>query len=332
MKILIVGLGSIGKRHLENIRGLVAGARVAIWRQRNKQSPPNAAEDLAVDQVFYSQADALDYAPDAAIIASPSSMHVSNASALARQGVHLFVEKPLADSLAGVGELLEICKKQGSALMVGYNLRFYDPLCRIRDAINQGRIGRVVSVRAEVGQYLPDWRPGQDYRRSASASEALGGGVVMELSHELDYVRWLVGEVASVYAVTGQLSDLEIDVEDMAEIILEFSSGAIGSVHLDMMQRVSTRSCRIVGTEGTIEWDIRHHRARSYRVEEDQWSDLHPEAAVDMNDTYVRELRHFFDCVRNGGDPIVTGEDGRRVLEILLAIKESAKLRRRVSL
>ena len=133
----------------------------------------------------------------------------------------------------------------------------------MRKALHQGHIGRVQSVRAEVGQYLPDWRPGIDCRQTASAQQALGGGALLELSHEIDYVRWLIGEIREVTARIARLSDLEIDVEDCAEIILTFENGTIGGPHLDMIQRAPTRTCRLIGSDGTLVWDgLTSHVAR----------------------------------------------------------------------
>jgi len=202
----------------------------------------------------------------------------------------------------------------------------------MRQALIEGRIGRPIAVRAKAGQYLPKWRPGSDYRQSVSARHELGGGVVLELSHELDYVRWLVGEIKAVSAQVGHLSDLEIDVEDTAEIILQFSNGTIGSIHLDMVDRATTRTCRIIGTGGTLTWDGACHLVRLFSAVTNTWLDLHPVETIDRNEMYIAELRHFLDCVRGNDIPIVSGDDGRRVLEIALAVKQSSQEQRVVEL
>jgi len=319
---LIVGLGSIGRRHLTNLRKLAADVRITVWRHQvpmgNRENPEDA------DRVVYTLADALSGRPDMAIVAGPSAFHVETALALAGNGIPVFVEKPLSNSCKGVAELLNLCKIRSIPLMVGYNLRFYRPLQILRQAIVDGRVGRVMSIRAEVGQYLPDWRVDCDYRRGVSANRDLGGGVVLELSHELDYLRWIGGEVKLVTAQTARLSDLEIDVEDTAEIILGFSSGVMGSVHLDMTQRAPTRSCRVAGTEGTLAWDGITHSVRLYDAESRAWTDLHPVSAVDRNEMFLAELRHFLDCAEHNGVPSVSGEDGWRALSIALAVKESS--------
>jgi predicted dehydrogenase len=195
----------------------------------------------------------------------------------------------------------------------------------MREALAEGRIGRPLVLRAEAGQYLPDWRPGRDYRQTVSAKSVLGGGAVLELSHELDYARWLVGDVEAVAAQVAKVSDLEIDVEDVAQIILKFKSGAIGCIHLDMIQRPPTRACRVTGTEGTLAWDWADRRVRHFSAKRGEWADLLVEEEPDRNTMYLEELRHFFACVKNRQSPAVTGEDGRRTLEIALAVKESSR-------
>ena len=331
MRALIVGLGSIGRRHLANLGLIEPTAHVTIYHQHLKSQDATEAQPLA-DRVVYQLEDALDTKPEVALITNPASRHIETGLALAQQGIHLFIEKPLSNIMNGVDELIDLCHKRSLVLMVGYNFRFYRPLQVMRQAIVEGRIGRPIALRAEAGQYLPEWRPGSDYQQSVSARRDLGGGAVLELSHELDYVRWLVGEVKTVSAQVGHLSNLEIDVEDTAEIIMQFRSGVIGSVHLDMLQRPATRTCRIIGTEGTLTWDGMSHRARLFSAVRNAWSDLHPAKTVDRNEMYIAELRHFLDCVRGNDVPIVSGDDGRRVLEIALAAKQSSREQRVVEL
>ncbi len=325
MRTLIVGLGSIGMRHLANLKRIDPTGFVVAWRLHSQAQSP-----FAVDRTVYNLEDALDANPDVALITSPATQHVEIGLALARRGVHLFIEKPLSNTLDGVDELLSICREKNLVLMVGYNFRFYPPLQALREALRHGRIGRPLALRAEAGQYLPDWRPGRDYRQSVSARRDLGGGAVLELSHELDYVRWLMGEVTTVSAQIGHLSDLEIDVEDTAEIILQFESGAIGSVHLDMVQRPAIRTCRIVGTEGTLTWDGMTHHVRLFSAATQTWADVHPAREIPRDEMYMAELRHFLDCVTRQQTPVVAGEDGKRVLEIALAVKRASEEKRAI--
>jgi len=137
-------------------------------------------------------------------------------------------------------------------------------------------------------------------------------------------VRWLDGEIQTVSSQIGHLSDLDIDVEDTAEIILHFCNGAISSVQLDMIQRAAARYCRIIGTEGTITWDGGSHQVLLFSSLTKAWTDLHPAQSIDRNDMYLRELRHFLDCIKGMTEPVISGEDGRRVLQIALAARQSS--------
>jgi predicted dehydrogenase len=330
VRVLVVGLGSIGRRHLSNLRRLMPEAHITVWRHARSAGAEQASAEA--DRIVYGLDEALSPRPDMAILASPASCHVRTAAALASAGVHMLIEKPLSDSLDGVDALLDDCRRQRIVLMVGYHLRFSPSLTCLHHAIADGVVGRVLSVRSEVGQYLPDWRPGTDYRQGVSARRDLGGGVVLELSHELDYVRWLGGEIRSVSAETGQLGGLDIDVEDVAEILLRFTHGAIGSVHVDMLQRSATRTCKVIGAEGTLEWDGLDGRVRLFSAHDGRWTELCGpsdagvnESDAGVNDMYVAELAHFIRCAVEGGDVPVDGVAGRRVLEIALAAKRSAE-------
>lgn len=331
MKVLVVGLGNIARRHIQNLKTVDPDIQIAVWRQRIGSDNLHDLS-LQVDRFIYSMEDVLAWGADAAVVANPASMHLETGRLLAEQGVHLLMEKPVSNSLDGVDSLIDLCRHRGVVFMVGYNLRFYPPLRMMRDAILDGQVGRAISVRAEVGQYLPDWRSNRDYRQSVSARSDLGGGVVLELSHELDYVRWLMGEVKSVTAQLYRLSDLEVDVEDTAEILLTFSSGAIGNVHLDMVQRAPVRTCRIIGTEGTLAWDMMSNRVSLFRAPGSVWSDIHPAAAMDRNDMYFDEVRHFVNCIAGNAEPVVDGDEARRVLEIAVAVKRSSRERRMIEL
>jgi predicted dehydrogenase len=331
VKVLIVGLGSIGTRHLTNIKLLSPTAEIVVLR-RHSSRDGDTPDGLETAHVVHSMDDALETCPDLAIVSNPASVHIQTAMSLAQADVDLFLEKPISDKMTGVDALLRECHERSLILMVGYNLRFCRPLQVLQRAVTDGRIGRVMRIRAEVGQFLPDWRPGADYRQGGSARRELGGGVVLELSHELDYVRWLGGDVRSVSAQLGHLSDLEIDVEDNAEIILEFESGIVGSVHLDMVERVPGRTCRVVGTEGTVVWDGSSNRVRQFLGSVGVWTDLHPAEMVDRNVMYLEEIEHFLECVRTRRRPLITGDDARDVLSIANAAKESSAARRVIDL
>lgn len=299
---------------------------IALRRALGERSPAIAGP--FIDETVTSLEEAFERKPDVAFVTNPASMHIETGLQLASHDINMMIEKPLSDSMKGVDSLLSLCNQRQLVLMIGYNLRFYPPLQMMKRAIEEGRIGRIMSIKAEVGQYLPDWRPETDYRVSASARSELGGGAVLELSHELDYVRWLVGEVASVSAQLSRVSDLEIDVEDTADINLRFSNGATGNVHMDMVDRSSTRGCRVIGTTGTLSWNWALHRISLFDKETKAWSELEIWGSSgppsDNNYIYLAESQHFLECARGVAEPIVGGQDGKRVLEIALAAKRSS--------
>ena len=212
-RVLIVGHGSIGKRHLRLARELLPDSDIRVLRHRDEKSIPEYA-----DGIFRRMEDAVMFSPNLAVIANPATHHVNSALLLARAGAHLLIEKPLSQSVDRVKELLDISIENGCVIAIGYNLRFLPSLQFFRNRLLEGKIGKVLSVRCETGQYLPSWRPEIDYRQSVSARQELGGGVLLELSHEFDYLRWIFGEIDWVEGVISQSGCLDIDVEDNAQM------------------------------------------------------------------------------------------------------------------
>ena len=175
-----------------------------------------------------------------------------------------------------------------------------------------------------MGQYLPDWHPQEDYRQGYSAHYDLGGGVILDLIHELDYVRWLVGEVRQVACFAGHVSTMEFETEDVAEILLQFESGAIGNVHMDYVQRVPSRTCRIIGEEGTIIWDYYAKEVRLFETRQPGWQVFQQEG-FERNDMFVDEMRHFLACLEGRETPVVDVEEGSEILRLALAARESVE-------
>lgn len=325
MNVLVVGYGSIARRHIRNLRNLIPDAVITVWRHSPDASASGAGDPSDVDHIVYDQEDAIKSSPQIALITNPASYHISRAHTLAEQNVHLFIEKPFSSDLSGIEELIDLCNQKSLKLFVAYNFHFYRPLQEMKQAIQNGLIGRVLSARAEVGQYLPDWRPAIDYRNSVSANEKLGGGALLELSHDIDNLLWMVGDVDDVMASSRKISDLEIDVEDIAEIILGFKGGAMGSVHLDFLQRSPHRECKIIGSMGTLVWNATNHTVSHYSTDTRQWNNLYTGSPADYQDMYVREMQHFLNCVAGNTPCEVDGEKGRKTLEVVLAAKKSSE-------
>ncbi len=323
-RLLIVGLGSIGKRHARLARELIPRVQIVALRHQSYQDP----QSVGVDHCVTSVEEALKFCPQAAVIANPSSLHLGVALPLAEAGVHLLVEKPFSSSAHGISQLIDVCQAQGVALMTGYNMRFLPSLRRFRELLEEKRCGRVLSVRAEVGQYLPSWRPDSDYRQNVSAKAGLGGGVLLELSHEIDYLRWLFGEVEWVNAVLLKQSDLEIDVEDTAHIMLGFVHGmgekpVIASLNMDFIRHDTTRFCTVIGDTGTLRWNALIGTVEIFEQGGSAWQTLYTHQSQ-RDESYLAEWRHFLSCIAHGDPPQISGHDGLQALRIIEAVLHSS--------
>jgi predicted dehydrogenase len=302
-------------------------ATITVLRHRSCEDLPPPG----IDHCVTSLEQAVRLRPQAAVIANPASHHLESARALADAGVHLMIEKPIAHTSRGVPELIASCRARRIVLMTGYNLRFSPSLQHFQSVLRDKRVGRVLSVRAEVGQYLPSWRPDSDYRDGVSARAELGGGVLLELSHEIDYLRWMLGEVRWVSAVVRKQSSLEIDVEDVAHLALGFDSpGTDGdlaaSLSMDCVRQDTTRTCSVIGESGTLRWDAVRGTVELFERGAAAWSTLfahHPQP----DESYVEEWRHFLDCILHERPPLVSGSDGLEVLRVVEAARLSSSSR-----
>ena len=322
MKGLIVGLGSIGRRHARNWAALGLGP-LAVCRQVGKPQP----EALGVEAREYTSLPrALSTEqPDIVLVTNPTSLHVETACQALRAGAHVLVEKPISHTLAGVGELLETANAAGKQLMVGYNLPFHPGLERLKTLANQHAIGNVVSARADYGEYLPDWHPWEDYRSGYSGRRDLGGGPVLTLSHPLHALCWLLGAPRRVTAVAAHASSLEIDTEDVADILLQLNTGQTATVHVDYLSRPPRRSIELIGEDGVLRWDYDQNRLLQYVPRTRQWRIEEGDPRFERNDMYMAELRHFVACVRGEIErPLVDGCQGAAVLAIALAARRAS--------
>jgi predicted dehydrogenase len=211
-------------------------------------------------------------------------------------------------------------------------MRFHPVVNTSRNSLGNGKIGRVVLAQIQAGQYLPDWHPGRDYRKSYSARKG-DGGVILDLIHELDYAYWFFGAASRIFAFSGIKGDLQIEAEDTAEILLEFKNDVWCEVHLDYLRRSPARSLTLIGTEGVVEGDIINNNLKVFEATGKNWEATKTEKVYDFNSTYITELRHFIDYI-NGAvlQPIINFEDGVNVLIIALAAKESAETGRIIKL
>ena len=326
MRVLIAGLGSIGQRHLHNLQKL--GIQDIILYRTYKSTLTNDALNHFPTETNLQTA--LSHKPDAVIVSNPTALHLDVAIPAAEAGCHLFLEKPISHSLDQVDILRNVTTKNSIRTFVGYQFRFHPGLIKIKELLSQNAIGKPVSVAAHWGEYLPDWHPWEDYRKGYSGRKDLGGGLVLTLSHPLDYLRWLFGEVHEVWAFTNQTGNLEIQVEDTAEIGIRFTSGLLGSVHLDYIQRPPEHTLKVIGTEGTIQWDNQNGVTKLYKASEKRWQEFFPPPGFKRNTMFLDEMQHFLDVVQGKTMPKCTLDDGIKALKISLAIYDSQDQRKLV--
>jgi len=323
-RVLVVGLGSIGKRHLRIIRELLPDSDIRVLRHSRCSDVPEHSNGC----VKNIQA-ACDFLPEVAVIASPSTQHIETATRLAGIGCHLLIEKPLSDGTDRIDGLISERDRMNVLVQVAYNLRFQSSLRYFRQQIQSNKVGAIFSVRCEIGQYLPTWRPGTDYRKGVSANRSLGGGVLLELSHELDYLRWIFGEVKTVSATLKKHSKLEIDVEDSAYLTMSFlgnggDNGPTASLSLDFIRHDTTRICTAIGETGTLRWNALTGVVELWAENSYEWKVLFTDQNQ-PNDTYRLEWVSFLEGICGQKNTHISVEDGLEVMRLIEAARVSDK-------
>jgi predicted dehydrogenase len=322
MRILIVGLGSVGQRHARNLRRLL-GDEVDLLALRRKggEAPP----DVLGIRVFHEMDGALADRPDAVIVADPTSMHLATASVALRAGCPVLIEKPLSNSWDGVAEFLDAVSHSGVPVLVGYQMRFHPLLQRVRDLVNDGAFGSVISAAATYGEYLPGWHPYEDYRKSYAARRDLGGGVLLTQIHDIDYLGWILGWPREVYSVGGHLSSLEVDVDDTAVSLWPCDiQGRAVPVQLrqDYVRREPVRALELVMDGGTLDLDL---LAPSLRVVDGDGCRVIEEGpeGYDRNDMFLAEMEHFLACIDRREASRVPPVEAAKSLAVALAALRS---------
>jgi predicted dehydrogenase len=331
MKVLFTGLGSIGQRHLRNLRELL-GDSVEILAYRVRREVPMLNDRLQVveggsvkDKYGVAEFDDLDKAlaekPDIVFVTNPTSMHMEVARKAAKAECHLFIEKPLGASSEGVDELIELVERKRLVVFVAYQLRFHPGLMQVSAWLKEERIGQLISANLLLGEYMPGFHPYEDYRKTYPAIKSMGGGVLLSQIHELDYALWLFGKPSRIFALGGQLSELEIDAEDAASVLMECQcNGKVlpVSLTLDFLLSPPRRTCTIVGDQGSIVWDYHGESAvlQSRVTGETETLDF---SDLERNQMFMDELKHFLSAVKGEVSPIVDIRLGYDSLQMALA-------------
>ena len=321
MRILVIGCGSIGQRHIKNLTDIDAGVISVFDIDKTRLSAVKARVPSVetYDNLFK----AFQKIPNVAFITVPTSLHVKYALTAAEKGCHLFIEKPLSHDKKNVKKLLKVIKNKNLITIIGCNMRFYWAIKKIKELLLKNRIGKIISARIEAGQYLPDWHPWEDYRKMYSARKKMGGGVILDGIHEIDYCRWFFGKADRALSMYGKLSNLEIETEDVAEMLLKFNHGPLVSIHVDYVYRDYLRGCSITGEEGTISWDYNEHSVKLYEANRRKLKVFKEPAGYDSNRIYVEEIKYFMQCVKNKVSTFNSVFDAFETLKATLRIKDS---------
>jgi len=324
--LAIVGLGSIGRRHLRLISEIRPDIKIIVVRSGHGSACDE--EKMAV-KITDSIGDAIKEGIQAAIISSPATLHLKQSLELAKNGIHLLIEKPISHTSDRVKELLKIVNENRITTMVGYVLRYDLGAMKFKNWLDNKVKGKILHARIECGSYLPDWRPDQDYRKTVSALPELGGGVLLELSHELDYLHWFFGNPVDVQAQIRNSGTLDINVEDQADLLITSKQGYPITVQIDFNRRHIERKCKVLTTEGELIWDAVNKNVTWKGVNKEQSK---YEYNNERNSIYRKQLEVFFDCIENDNDPIVTVKDGINVISLIDAVRNASEKGIKVSL
>ncbi len=344
MKFLFVGMGSIGQRHVRNLRKILGyECEIIAYRMRNQDIVLNENMQVEPDasiatryniQEFYNYQSALNERPDAVFITNPSSMHIPTAIEAAKAGCHLFIEKPLSDSDQGLTDLIKLVKSQNLVTLIGYQQRFHPGMQKTHEWFIKRRIGNLISARFEYGEYMPNWHPYEDYHSTYGACSSLGGGALLTLSHAIDSALWFLGKPQRLFASGGHLSHLKIDVEDIACILMSYDIGTETLpvfIHLDYLQCPVVNGFSIIGDRGRINWDFSKSIAELITKNEadyDKWED----SEYSRNNMFISELRHFLSCIKGEDTSLIPLEEAEKTLQIALLAKQSMKNKKAIEL
>lgn len=325
MKFLICGLGSIGRRHAENLEKIEFKSK-DIWFLRrhagsNKFGDKFLKNHAGAHRIFYNLTNALSYKPNVVFITNPTSLHIPVALKAVEANCNLFIEKPLSHTMDDVDRLIKIVNEKKLKVCVAYQLRFHPLFQQIQRWLEQKKIGQVVSAHAEMAERITDWHPWEDYKNSYACRANLGGGAILTQSHELDYLYALFGPPKKIFASGGKLSELEIDVEDTVDCLIKFANNITTTLHLDYIQRPPKRTLKIIGTEGTIYWNYFKNKLKLvfYKNEPGIACKI-PD--FDRNEMYLRELKDFLLSIERNTQPLVNLESGKNTLQMALDIKK----------
>ena len=320
-RLLISGLGSIGRRHLGNLQQLGC-EDIVLHRTMKATLPDEGLDGLPIEDDLEKALER--FHPEIVLMTNPTANHLDVAIPAALAGSNLFIEKPISNSMDRIAELETALASGGGKVLIGYHYRFSLGLRFVKQVLDEGFIGKPIHARVYWGEYLPDWHPWEDHRDSYSARSELGGGVVLTLSHPFDYLRWLFGEVEEVLGTIGNSGSLDLEVEDHASAVLTMMNGTQASVQLDYLSKPPAHYLEVTGSDGALRWDASSDQVKWWSDEADGWKQQDPPSDFERNSMFLDEMRHLLAVEAGEEQPLCTMRDGIQALEIALAIHQSA--------
>lgn len=316
-RFAVVGSGSAGRRYLRLMRALRPDADLVLVTSGmgGRKDKPNEATTI-VGGIQ----EAVRLGLTAAVVASPAPQHVEQALILVQAACPTLIEKPVAADSSDCEALLRAATRSGSFVGVGYTLRFDLAAQQFRSQVNDSSVGTLLQARIECGSFLPDWRNEVDYRTSVSARADLGGGVLLELSHEIDYCRWFFGEIDYVQGILTNTGDLGVEVEEAAHVMLRTTSGLAVALVIDFHRRVPRREVVVQATTGEYHWNALLSTVT--RISSDGPS-VERSFRQTRDDMFRRQICDFLDRSKLGLSPVVDLADASKTLQIAEAVRLS---------
>ncbi|MHA1482921.1 MAG: Gfo/Idh/MocA family protein [Candidatus Heimdallarchaeaceae archaeon] len=325
MKFLVIGLGSMGKRRIRILQHL--GEKDIIGFDLKEERRKEAQEKYGIT-TFESIEKAMIQNPDIFIISTSPDHHIEYELLAAKNDKHFFCEAGIFTQ--GLEELIDICKSKNIVAAPGVRFWFEESVRKIKELVNNGKVGKVVAFTYHMGQYLPDWHPWEDIsecyvsQRETSATREM-------IPYELGWLCWIFGDIEKISCLKGKISSLEADIDDVCQLIFQFKNKIIGHILIDVISRVPTRSLRIVGEKGTIEWDWMKGIVRLYDPGKKDWiifkekEGIKEEGYIVKEDEYIEEMKNFLNAINGNGKYIYTLEEDYKILNLLIKAEESAQ-------
>jgi len=293
---LIVGSGSIGQRHIRNLKKIGISNIIALRSKKghNKKLP----EDLKVIEVD-GWDDAIEKKPDIAVISNPTSLHLEAALTISKHVKGVFIEKPLSNSLDKCQELIDTLDGNKVVSFVGHNLMFHPIINKIKKFYDENNVGEIINIQCQVGQWLPDWHPYEDYKKAYFARKDLGGGVALTLIHEIHLAIELAGLPIGVSGEITGYKKLDLDVDVCSDLMLKHEEGAVSQIHLDFLQQPSHRSGLVTFEKAWLGYDFNKMEITVQRINEEPqvlWNNYN----YDSNQMYIDQLIEFVRFVEEG--------------------------------